>query len=81
MAQDKDKPRKRTGVDDLIDWFTVSYRSIYVAVGVVLALAAGAGYWYWSSGPPPTPPPTVEASAAPAGSAAQPSRSSRGTSG
>ena len=67
MAQDKDKPKKGAGADDLIDWFTVSYRSIYIAVGVVLALAAG--FWYWK-GHPAAPPPTVEASPAPASTAA-----------
>jgi len=63
MAQDNDKAKKST--DDLIDWFTVSYRSIYISVGVFLFLAAGFAYWYWKSRPP-LPLPTTEATPVPA---------------
>ena len=69
MALDKDKPKKGSGADDLIDWFTVSYRSIYIAVGGVLVLAAGFSYWYWKSHPV-APPPTAETSPVPASTAA-----------
>jgi glucodextranase-like protein len=65
MAQDKDKPGKGAGADDLLDWFTVSYRSIYAAVALVLVLAAGYGYWYWKGGgsKPPLPQPSAEPTA------------------
>ena len=69
MAQDKDKPKEGARADDLIDWFTVSYRSIYIAVGVVVALATGSWYWYGKSRPV-APTPTVEASPAPASTSA-----------
>ena len=69
MAQDKDKPTEGAGADDLIDWFTVSYRSIYISAGVVLALVLGFSYWYLK-GRPPTPPPTVEVTPPPAATAA-----------
>jgi FecR protein/Glucodextranase, domain B len=62
MASDRRPPR---GKDDIIDWFTISYKSIYLAVGAI-ALAAGAvGYYYYSQvgvADPPTstlPPPTL----------------------
>lgn len=58
MAQGK--PGKPQSQDDLIDWFTVSYRSIYLAVGTVLALLAG-GYYVFLRHPPP---PTTEAAQA-----------------
>ena len=69
MAQDKDKSKEGAGADDLIDWFTVSYRSIYIWGGVVLALALGFSYWYWKSRPP-TPPPVVEVTPPPVVTAA-----------
>jgi hypothetical protein len=49
----KSKPPR----DDLIDWFTITYKSIYIVVGVVVAVAAGTGYYYWSKNAPPKPPP------------------------
>ena len=67
MAQDKEKPKK--SADDLLDWFTVSYRSLYIGVGLVVTLAAGFLYWYWASRPA-TPAPSVESSPAPASTAA-----------
>jgi hypothetical protein len=65
MAQDKDKPRKNS--EDLVDWFTVSYRSIYIGVFLLLALASAFGYWYLrkeappsaATGPETTPTPAV----------------------
>jgi prepilin-type processing-associated H-X9-DG protein len=63
LAQDRNKPRK--SADDLIDWFTVSYRSIYITVGILLALGGGIGYWWWKSHQPP-PPGITDAIPAPA---------------
>jgi hypothetical protein len=34
---------------DLVEWFTVSYRSLYIAGAVALAAAAAVGYWYYRS--------------------------------
>jgi len=46
MAADRGNkgPRPRT---DLVEWFTVSYRSLYIAAAVVLGLAAAVGYGYY----------------------------------
>ena len=60
-APDRRRPK---GQDDLVDWFTVSYRSIYIAVGLVALLAGGVGYYYYTRNvPAPTlpiaPPSTV----------------------
>src|SRR5438477_7780182 len=44
-APDRRRPK---GQDDLVDWFTVSYRSIYIAVGLVALLAVGVGYYYYT---------------------------------
>ncbi|HET8647904.1 MAG TPA: FecR domain-containing protein, partial [Vicinamibacteria bacterium] len=43
--------------DDLLDWFTVSYRSIFLVVGVILVGGALAGYSYYARNAPPAPPP------------------------
>ena len=33
----------------MVDWFTVSYRSIFIAVGIIVALVGGgAGYYFWT---------------------------------
>jgi hypothetical protein len=59
-APDRRRPKDQ---DDIVDWFTVSYRSIYIAVGLVALLAGGVGYYYYSrhapvaestTGPPST---------------------------
>ena len=60
-APDRRRPKDQ---DDVVDWFTVSYRSIYIAVGLVAVLAGGVGYYYYSRHAPvaePTaaPPTTV----------------------
>jgi hypothetical protein len=58
--------RERQAEDDLLDWFTVSYRTIYLTLGLVAALTGAAGYYYYTrQGPPPgpSPEPTLEASA------------------
>ncbi len=49
MGQDKEKPRGAS--DDLLDWFTVSYRSIYIGVAALLVVAGAFGYWWWKSQP------------------------------
>jgi hypothetical protein len=51
--------RQRRDEDGLVDWFTVSYRSIYIGVGVVVLIAGGVGYYYWSRNAPATTPPTT----------------------
>jgi hypothetical protein len=58
-----EKGRRPQAEDDLLDWFTITYRSIYVAVGVLVLLAAGGLYWYLRSTttvtPTPEPPPST----------------------
>jgi hypothetical protein len=55
LVQEKEKPES---ADDLLDWFTVSYRSIYIGVGLLFLLGGGGGYWWWKSQQaPPLPPP------------------------
>lgn len=56
MAPEKGKPTHPK--DDLIDWFTVSYRSIYIAA-TLIAIAGGAGYLYYSKQNPAVPPASV----------------------
>jgi hypothetical protein len=61
-APDRRRPK---GQDDLVDWFTISYRSIYLAVGLLLLVGGGVGYYYWTrntpavTAPAGTPPATV----------------------
>ncbi len=52
MTADRKPQRSR---DDLIEWFTVSYRTIYIVAGVILVLAASAGYYYFSKYGPKVP--------------------------
>ena len=49
MASDR-KPRRAE--DDIVDWFTVSYKSIYLTLAAVL-LAAFAAYWFYFRDPAP----------------------------
>jgi hypothetical protein len=59
----KNKPPR----DDLIDWFTITYRSIYIVVGVVAAITGGVGYYYWTKNAPPkvtSPEPVASATTA-----------------
>src|SRR5882672_3767739 len=57
--------RHAKGQDDIVDWFTVSYRSIFIAILVVVLVGGGAGYYFWTRNTPaggavdPAPPATV----------------------
>ena len=46
MAADRGKKDERSK-GDLVEWFTVSYRSLYMVTGVALALGAAGGFWYY----------------------------------
>jgi hypothetical protein len=46
MASHQRKPNRSD--DDLVDWFTISYKTIYLAVGLVIVLAAGGFYYYYA---------------------------------
>ena len=50
------KPRRPE--DDLVDWFTISYKSIYIVV--LLALAIGGGLYYHYFGKPINPNPVID---------------------
>ena len=55
---------ERQAEDDLLDWFTISYRTIYVAVSVALLLAGGVIYHlYFRDGPQTTPAETPQPTA------------------
>jgi hypothetical protein len=54
MAPDR---RRRPAEEDLLDWFTITYRSIYIAIAVVVALTAGGVYYYYQRAPAPAPTP------------------------
>jgi hypothetical protein len=56
MAPDRKKPRDK---DPLIDWFTVSYRTLYLIGGAVVLLVGGGGYYYVSRITPVTQPPST----------------------
>jgi hypothetical protein len=53
-----DKSRKSQPGDELLDWWTVSYRTLYLIGFVLLVLAGGAAYYLFSRDAPP--PPKVE---------------------
>lgn len=58
--------RQRQAEDDLLDWFTISYKTLGIAVLVVLAIAAGLAYHFFFRDRPDaavveSPPPTVTA--------------------
>jgi FecR protein len=46
MAPDRGKTPRRAE-DDLFDWFTVSYKTLYTVAGVLVVLAGIAGYYYF----------------------------------
>jgi len=50
------KPRRPE--DDLVDWFTISYKSIYIVVLLVLAIGGGVYYHYF--GKPINPNPAID---------------------
>jgi hypothetical protein len=50
MAADRNRSPKNAD-DDMVDWFTVSYRTIYAVVGVVLLIAGAMAYHYWGRAP------------------------------
>jgi hypothetical protein len=50
MAPEK---RQRQAEDDLLDWFTVSYKSIYIVAGLFVTLGIGGGVYYWIKHQPP----------------------------
>jgi hypothetical protein len=54
MTSDKGRPPKSE--DDLLDWFTVSYKTIYAAVGVLAVAVVGALWFYFVRPAPPAPP-------------------------
>jgi len=53
MAPEKGRPQKSG--DDLLDWFTVSYRTLYIIVGALLAAGAVGGYIYYRRSRPAAP--------------------------
>src|SRR5262245_817987 len=60
-APDRRRPKDE---DSIVDWFTVSYRSIYIAVGTIALVAGLVGYYYYARKVPvteatPAPPNTV----------------------
>ena len=46
--------REKQAEDDLFDWFTVSYRSIYTVLGAILLLGGGFGVYWWLTHQPLT---------------------------
>jgi hypothetical protein len=63
MAPDKGRQPKVD--DELLDWFTVSYKTIYIGGALLVALLVGGGWMYYvrhttaPSPPPETPRPTA----------------------
>ena len=56
--------RRPTDDDGIVDWFTISYRSVFVALLILILIGGGVGYYFWSRKAPvavPTeaPPATV----------------------
>jgi hypothetical protein len=51
------KGRQRQAEDDLFDWFTITYRSIWIAVGILVALAGVGFYVLYLRNNPGTAPP------------------------
>jgi|MudIll2142460700_1097286.scaffolds.fasta_scaffold37103_2 hypothetical protein len=60
MSPDTKNPKGRATDDDL-DWFTITYRSIYVAIGVVLVAAAVFAYLRYGRSEPSGPPAETKA--------------------
>jgi FecR-like protein len=55
-APDRRRPQDEDGI---VDWFTVSYRSVTIAALVLILVGGSAGYYFWSRNVP-TPAPTEE---------------------
>ena len=53
MAPNRKAPR---AADDLVDWFTISYKSIYLAVFIVVGAGAAFYYSFVKNAVPPPPP-------------------------
>src|SRR5262245_10287148 len=56
--------REKQAEDELFDWFTITYRSIYVVIGAIVLIAGGGGFYWWVTHQPPpviveTPNPTA----------------------
>jgi len=64
-----DPSQRRRGDDDLLEWFTISYRTIVGVAGVVVLLLGAAGYFYFFAGH--ATPGTTAASAPPQAAAAR----------
>ena len=47
--------RRVKSQDDTIDWFTVSYRSIFIALLFIVLVGGGVGYYFWPRAPPGAP--------------------------
>jgi hypothetical protein len=43
-----DNKRNARPGDELLDWFTISYRTLYIVGGVLIAAAGAAGYYYFA---------------------------------
>jgi hypothetical protein len=56
MATERRPPR---GKDDILDWFTISYKSIYLTAGLVALAASAVGYYYYSRVSVPESPSTT----------------------
>lgn len=56
-----DQPPRRRGDDDLLEWFTISYRTILGVAGVVVLLLGAAGYFYFFAGRATPSAPTASA--------------------
>ena len=50
------KPRRPE--DDLVDWFTISYKTIYIAIALLILIGGGAYYHYF--GKPLNPNPVID---------------------
>ncbi|PYQ42730.1 MAG: hypothetical protein DMF77_11965 [Acidobacteria bacterium] len=48
--------RRVKSQDDTIDWFTVSYRSIFIALLFIVLVGGGVGYYFWPRAAPGTVP-------------------------
>ncbi len=54
MAADRGKKQEHSRAD-LVEWFTVSYRTLYVVAGVALVLGGAGSFWYYYRHQPVAP--------------------------